>query len=149
VLVNGRDAHFELPISCQSEIEISPPGSLQVRQGSPRESSLAAYVFDERDQRPIAKRYFRHGGIFRIKERCLVPGARYSLAGTCAQNPEPKDGLDRNIIVKGETEGILEVSSNREDEQQSQLLRNAKIAIYSGAALTVVSAAVMLVDIYW
>ncbi len=37
----------------------------------------------------------------RFTEYCLLPEHWYDVAGTCVENPEPKDERDRNIIVKG------------------------------------------------
>jgi hypothetical protein len=38
---------------------------------------------------------------YRFTEYCLLPEHWYDVAGTCVENPEPKDEHDRNMIVKG------------------------------------------------
>lgn len=157
VLVDVRGAHFDL-ISYQCEIKISPSGEPQVWRRSParrtrafdqpNEAALAPYVSGEGISGVAERKPFKPGHRFRLTERCIRPFGRYSVAGTCVENPQPKDELDRNMIVKGTNEKTFEISWQPETEQQDQLLRRAKAAIYGGAILAVVSLAVIVVVFY-
>jgi hypothetical protein len=157
VLVDVRGAHFDV-ISYQCEIKISPSGEPQLRRGSParrtraldkpNEAALAAYVSGQRMAESSERKPLEPGHIFRLTERCIRPFGRYSVAGTCIENPQPKDELDRNLIVKGTNEKTFEISWQPESEQQDQFLRRAKVAIYGGAVLAAVSLAMIIVVLY-
>ena len=157
VLVDVRGAHFDL-ISYQCEIKMSPSGELQLWRRSParrtraldqpNEAALAAYVSGEGISEGAERKPFQPGHRYRLTERCIRPSGRYSVAGTCVENPQPKDELDRNMIVKGTNEKTFEISWQAETEQQDQLLSRAKAAIYGGAILAVVSLAMIVVVFY-
>jgi len=157
VLVDVRGAHFDV-ISYQCEIKMSPSGEPQILRGSPtrrtraldtpNDAALAAYVSGGGMADLAERKPFKPGHTFRLTERCIRPYLRYSVAGTCVENRQPKDELDRNLIVKGTNEKTFEISWRPEREQQDQLLRRAKAAIYGGAALAAVSLAMILVVFY-
>jgi hypothetical protein len=153
VLVDVRGAHFDI-ISYQCEITVSPSGEPQLWRGSParrrqtldqpNEAALAAYVSGQGISESAESKPFQPGHKFRLTERRIRPDGRYSVAGTCVENPSPKDELDRNLIVKGTNEKTFEISWQPESEQQDQLLRRAKAAIYAGAVLAAVSLAMIV-----
>ncbi len=148
VLVEVRGAHFDF-FSDHCEIAISPAGAPRFLGGDrPNADALAAYLSGEGISESAEKKPFKPGHLFRLSERCIRPGHRYSVAGTCAENPNPKDERDRNMIVKGETQRTFEISWLPEKEVESQLLRRAKLAVYGGAALAVVSIAFILIVVY-
>jgi hypothetical protein len=83
-------------------------------------------------------------GSFRLTEYCLLLGQLYDITGTCAENPNPRDEFDRNIIVKGTNEPTFLISSRTEKEVQSWLRKRAMWMVLGGAALAVVCLAVFL-----
>jgi hypothetical protein len=83
-------------------------------------------------------------GRYRLTEYCLVSGQMYDITGTCAENPNPRDEYDRNIILKGTNEPTFLVSSKTEKEFESSLRKRAVWMILGGAALAVVCLAIFL-----
>ena len=83
-------------------------------------------------------------GHFRFNEYCLLPGKTYDITGTCAENPNPRDEYDRNIILKGTNEPTFLISSRPEKEVQSWLWKQTLWMVFGGAALAVVCLAIIL-----
>jgi hypothetical protein len=83
-------------------------------------------------------------GRYRLTEYCLVSGQMYDITGTCAENPNPRDEYDRNIILKGTNEPTFLISSKTEKEFESSLRKRAVWMILGGAALAVVCLAIFL-----
>jgi hypothetical protein len=83
-------------------------------------------------------------GRFRLKEFCLQPGQIYDITGTCAENPNPRDAYDRNIILKGTNEPTFLISYRNEKEVQSWLWKQSLWLIFGGAALAVACLALLL-----
>ena len=90
-------------------------------------------------------------GRFRFTEYCIAPGRFYTITGTCAENPNPKDEHDRNLIVKGESEPTFLISWKEEKQIESGLRWRALLYIFGGAALAVVSLYlfIVLVKLGW
>ena len=90
-------------------------------------------------------------GRFRFTEYCIVPGRSYTIAGTCAENPNPKDEHDRNLIVKGESEPTFLISWKEEKQIESGFRWRALLYIFGGAAMAVVSLYlfIVLVKLGW
>jgi len=83
-------------------------------------------------------------GNFRLTEHCLLPGHTYDVMGTCAENPNPRDDHDRNIILRGTNESTFLISSRAGKDVQSWLLKRSLWMILGGAALAVVGLAILL-----
>ena len=83
-------------------------------------------------------------GQYRLTEYCLVPGQTYDLTGTCAENPQPRDEHDRNIIVKGTNEPTFLISSRTDKGVQSHLLKQTLWKVLGGAAVAIVCLAILL-----
>ena len=83
-------------------------------------------------------------GHYRLTEYCLLPGQTYDITGTCAENPNPRDELDRNIILKGTNEPTFLISSRTEKEVQSWLRKQSLWMVLGGAALAIVCLAIFL-----
>ena len=83
-------------------------------------------------------------GEFRLAEYCLVPGQTYDITGTCAENPNPRDEYDRNIILKGTNEPTFLISSKAAKEVSAWLRKRALWMILGGPALAVVCLAFIL-----
>ena len=90
-------------------------------------------------------------GRFRFTEYCIVPGRSYTIAGTCAENPNPKDEHDRNLIVKGESEPTFLISWKEEKQIESGFRWRALLYIFGGAAMAVASLYlfIVLVKLGW
>jgi hypothetical protein len=88
-------------------------------------------------------------GLFRLTEYCLVPGWPYHISGTCAENSNPRDEDDRNIIQKGENEPTFHISWRTEAEVEKYLRRRSLKFIFGGGALTVVCLAILLGKLGW
>jgi hypothetical protein len=83
-------------------------------------------------------------GQFRLTEYCLVPGQTYDVTGTCAENPQPRDEYDRNIIVKGTNEPTFLISSRTDKGVQSYLLKQTLWKVLGGAAVAILCLAILL-----
>jgi hypothetical protein len=83
-------------------------------------------------------------GRFRLTEYCIIPGRQYHIAGSCAENPSPRDEDDRNLICKGENEPFFHISWRTEEEAQKHYRRKAFLCIFGGGALSVVCLGVLL-----
>jgi nicotinamidase-related amidase len=76
-------------------------------------------------------------GSYRITEHCLVAEHEYDLIGTCAQNPQPQDDHDRNLILKGQNEPTFVISGLSERNLERALRKRAVTNIIVGGLLTV------------
>jgi hypothetical protein len=74
-------------------------------------------------------------GSYRITERCLVAEHEYNITGTCAQNPQPTDDHDRNLILKGQNEPTFLISGLSERTLEKTLRKRALIRIFLGGLL--------------
>ena len=83
-------------------------------------------------------------GQYRLTEYCLLPGQTYDVTGTCAENPQPRDEYDRNIIVKGTNEPTFLISSRTEEGVQSYLLKQTLWKVLGGAAVAILCLAILL-----
>jgi hypothetical protein len=83
-------------------------------------------------------------GHYRLKEYCVLPGKTYDITGTCAENPQPRDEHDRNIILQGTNEATFLISSRTGAEVQSYLWKQSLWMVLGGAALAVVCLAIIL-----
>jgi hypothetical protein len=83
-------------------------------------------------------------GHYRLMEYCLLPGQTYDITGTCAENPNPRDEHDRNIVLKGTNEPTFLISSRPEKEVQSWLRKQSLWMVLGGAALAIVCLAIFL-----
>jgi hypothetical protein len=83
-------------------------------------------------------------GRFRLTEYCVVPGRQYHISGTCAENPNPRNEDDRNLICKGENEPFFHISWRTEAEDERHYRRRAFGFIFGGAALSVVCLGILL-----
>ncbi len=83
-------------------------------------------------------------GDYRLTEFCLVPGKTYAITGTCAENPSPRDPMDRNIIVKGTNEPTFLISSRMPKDVEAWLRKQSLWMVLGGAAATVIFLAIIL-----
>ena len=73
-----------------------------------------------------------------------MPGQTYDVTGTCAENPQPRDEYDRNIIVKGTNEPTFLISSRTDKGVQSHLLKQTLWKVLGGAAVAILCLAILL-----
>jgi len=83
-------------------------------------------------------------GRYRFTEYCLVPGQSYEVAGTCVENPDPKDEHDRNMIVKGQSERTFLISYRTEKQGQSNLWHRAALYGFGGLGLSIACLVLLL-----
>ena len=83
-------------------------------------------------------------GHYRLTEYCLLPGQALDVTGTCAENPQPRDEYDRNILVKGTNEPTFLISSRTGEGVQSYLLKQTLWMVLGGAALAILCLAILL-----
>jgi len=74
-------------------------------------------------------------------EYCVLPGHWYDLAGTCMENPEPRDERDRNMIAKGSNEPTFLISWRSEKGIKARVQRRAVLDIVVGGVLIMLGAA--------
>jgi len=169
VLVNPHSAEFDLPSTYWAEIGPKAGGgpyldpSLGLAAG-PSEQELRAYAAKANrplfvgDQKSVAKLEAKYAkamegenpltgrGSFRITEYCLVAEHEYDLIGTCAQNPQPQDDRDRNVILKGQNEPTFVISGLSERTLEKALRKRALTRIFLGGLLMVLMMA-FIIDI--
>lgn len=81
---------------------------------------------------------------YRFTEYCLPAGRPTHVLGTCAENPQPADENDRNLIKKGENEKTYLISTKSEEKLEESLRLQAFAMIFIGAALILGGAALGL-----
>lgn len=86
---------------------------------------------------------------YQFTEYCLLPGHWYDVAGTCIENPEPKDLGDRNIIVKGLDIPTFFITWRTEAGIKKLLQVRAAKYVFGGAGLAVVSLGLLLSELGW
>jgi hypothetical protein len=121
-------------------------GSAQPQADPEAEKARQAALAFGREQLAGITRQGTHAaaGHYRLTEYCLLPGQTYNITGTCAENPNPRNAHDRNIIVKGTNEPTFLISSRAEKEVQSWLRKQSILMVLGGAALAIVCLAVLL-----
>ena len=88
-------------------------------------------------------------GRYRLTEYCIVPEHWYDVTGTCAENPNPQDEHDRNLIKKGENEPTFLISWRSEKEIEGTLRNRAIKYIFGGAGLSILCLAIILAKLGW
>lgn len=78
----------------------------------------------------------------RLTEFVILPGMQYDIIGTCTQNPDAKDGDDRNLIRKGNEKFMVSDQSSR--DTQAYLRHRAMVKIFGGAIFAAVCLAGLL-----
>jgi hypothetical protein len=84
------------------------------------------------------------GGKFLLQEYCILPDYEYEVTGTCAENPQPQGGKDLKMIMKGTNDPTFLISFGNEAIVEGDLLHNAKMYVFGGAALSVASLSAMV-----
>lgn len=74
---------------------------------------------------------------YRLTEHCLLADRECNIIGTCAENPSPKDDLDRNLLKKGQNEKTFLITSMGEKQIEKSLRLRAIIMVLSGAAIMI------------
>ena len=171
VLINPQSAEYDLPATYRAEIGpragcgpyLDPSLSLAAR---PSEQELRAYA--AKTNRPIfvgnpksvAKLEAKYAqaiegenpvtgrGSFRITEYCLVAEHEYDVIGTCAQNPQPQDDQDRNLILKGQNEPTFLISGLSERALEKILRKRAVMRILLGGLLMVFMMAIIIASLF-
>jgi len=87
-------------------------------------------------------------GSYRITERCLVAEHEYDVIGTCAQNPQPQDDHDRNLILKGQNEPTFLISGFSELRLEKTLWKRAVTRIILGGLLMVFMMAFLIANLF-
>lgn len=128
-----------------------PPGSPEFMKAA---ESAAAMAGEKPDAISKLERMFQPTGEFsnfspasgryRLTESLIVADGTYDITGTCAENPEPADEHDRNMIGKGQNEPTFLISSKTKQQEESSLRWHAVGKIFGGAALSVVCLAIIL-----
>jgi E3 Ubiquitin ligase len=81
---------------------------------------------------------------FRFTEECLIADRACNILGTCAENPNPQDEKDRNLVQKGQNQPTFVISDKSEVRLEKDIFRNAVIMVLLGGAFIVVAAAIAL-----
>jgi len=81
---------------------------------------------------------------YRFTEYCLPAGKHTQVIGTCAENPNPANPDDRNLIKKGENEKTYLISTKTEVKLERSLKLQAFFMIFIGGLLILGGAAMGL-----
>ena len=84
------------------------------------------------------------GERYRLTEYLVIPEHWYDITGTCAENPEPQDEYDRNMIMKGTNEPTFLITWRSEKEITQTLRNRAAKYIFGGAVLAVACLGILL-----
>ena len=84
------------------------------------------------------------GERYRLTEYLVVPEHWYDITGTCAENPEPQDEYDHNMIMKGTNEPTFLITWRSEKEIRQTLRNRAAKYIFGGALLAVACLGILL-----
>jgi hypothetical protein len=167
VMIRPQSGEFDLPATYRAEIGpramnvpyLDPSLSLA---NVPSEQELRAYA--AKVNRPlfvgnpssVAKLEAKYAqamegenpvtgrGSFRITEYCLVAEHEYDVIGTCAENPQPQDDQDRNVILKGQNEPTFVISGLSERTLEKALRKRALTRIFLGGLLMVLMMAFII-----
>ena len=85
-----------------------------------------------------------HTDKYLLFEYCILPEFEYELTGTCAENPKPQGEHDLKMIVKGENDPTFSISLGNEESVEGDLRHRAKLYVFGGACLSVVSMGIIL-----
>ena len=83
-------------------------------------------------------------GRYRLREYVIRPGQECFISGTCAENPQPANEGDRNMIRKGQTEPTFLISCQAERKATGAVRMRSLKMVFGGAILTVVCLALLL-----
>jgi hypothetical protein len=106
------------------------------------DSELIGYAVSLRSSQSSSRRYC-------FTEYCLLPEHWYDLAGTCVQNPDPKDEHDRNMIMKGLEVPTFLISWRSEAGIKQSLRNRAATYVFGGGSLAIVSLGLLLSKLGW
>ncbi|MGO8819152.1 MAG: hypothetical protein ACLQVG_31315 [Terriglobia bacterium] len=85
-----------------------------------------------------------NGQRYRLTEYLVAPEHWYDITGTCAENPQPQDENDRNMIMKGTNEPTFLITFRSEKEIRRTLRNRAAQYIFGGAIAAVVCLGIFL-----
>ena len=88
-------------------------------------------------------------GRYRFSEYCILPEREYHVVGTCAENPQPKDSDDRNMIVRGQKNPLFRISWRTKTDEADDLRSNALYHILGGAGLAVICSLILSFKLGW
>jgi len=83
-------------------------------------------------------------GDYRLTEQCILPDSWYDITGTCAENREARNELDRLVVAKGENTPTFLISRRSEKQLEGALRARALRYIFGGAFLAIGFAAALL-----
>jgi hypothetical protein len=86
----------------------------------------------------------KSAGRYRFTERCILLDHEYDITGTCGENPEAKDGSDRNLIRKGANEPTFLISGLARPDVNAMLQIRAYFMIFGGGMLAVFCLGILL-----
>ncbi len=161
VLVDAHRAEYDLMQTGRREAGGSALTSIFLASGGRASSGdLGAYVSqvaarhhaslsESVEHLSVAGAFGQSSGQFRLTEYCILPEHWYDVTGTCAENPNPKDEHDRNMIVKGQNEPTFLITWRDKQGEESLLRRRAFKYIFGGGALSLVCLAIILAKLGW
>lgn len=154
VLVDAHHAELDLLQSAKIETQGAGWGSLFSGVGSSTRPQVDLGVYaSEAVARIKGESFFRsaHGSgqRYRLTEFLVAPEHWYDVTGTCAENPEPQDENDRNMIVKGTNEPTFLISWRSEQEIEKKLRGSATLKIFGGGILAIACVGVFLAKHGW
>jgi hypothetical protein len=156
VLVDAHKAEFDLMQTAKIETRGSGWGHLFSGIGGSSVSTGNSFDLGTYASEAVARQkgsgFFSHtsaGERYRLTERLVVPEHWYDVTGTCAENPEPQDENDRNMIMKGTNEPTFLITFRSEQEIRKTLRNRAAKSIFGGGILAVVCLGIFLAKHSW
>lgn len=160
VLVNPTEARFDLPKTfmwtmgskgtesaqinrisdsyVDTTLKIAPPSEtdlLEMKAAAVKQQ-FSTKQGDEARQQEILKTAYPDDGPYRFTETTLPIGREVSVFGTCTENPNSSDA---SMIVKGQRDKILMITSNPEAKAESNLRSRAIMIVLAGAVVLFLS----------
>ncbi len=129
--------------------DLPSPGSARKRPKKPSRGKggllgILAGLFPVINLAQIGDRRGAQPGDFRLTEYCVFPETEYDIAGTCAINPDAKNGLDSHVISRGQNDPTFLISNLPEKDLEKELHVRAWQHILGGGLLAVGGAAAFL-----
>jgi len=138
----------QLPFGALAKVLASTGPLADPEKEARRQQALARFQMMQTVQLPAEALAQLHPhaaeGRFRLREYVIRPGQECFISGTCAENPQPDNERDRNLIRKGQTEPTFLISCQAERQATSEVRGRSLKMVLGGAALTLGCLALLL-----
>lgn len=145
IQVNPKDADYDVTKTFVAEVGPKASSSKYLEPSltgpAPTGQDLYDFMLERREKMALEGTGKLKHQTFRLTENCLIADREHIILGTCSENPAPAGEHDRKMILKGQNEKTLLITSKAEKEAESGMKGAALFAIVLGVLLIVCGAA--------